>query len=88
MQRAAHFVLRILAASGTSVRPFASAAEADDGASAIRRALPVAESLLQVEAVTLGAVLGQWRHSGAAWLLEDSDVRSHSALHRRAANAG
>lgn len=88
MQRAAPFVLRIAAASGTSVRPFPTAAEAYDEASAVRRALSGAGSLLQVEDVTSGAVLGQWRHDGTGWLLEDSAPRSPSALRLEVASAG
>ena len=88
MQRAAPFVLRIAAASGTTVRPFPTAAEAYDEASAVRRALPGAGSLLQVEDVTSGAVLGQWRHNGTGWFLEDSDARSPSAQPVEVASAG
>lgn len=63
------FVLRITTHQGAAVRPFRTAAEAYDGAASVRRTIAEVGAALQVEDVSSGAVLGEWRFDEGGWLL-------------------
>lgn len=70
MLETAPFILRVSSTCGCVARPFRTAAEAYDGAAAVRRTVGDPGAVLQVEDVTSGAVLGEWRHDGSCWLLD------------------
>jgi hypothetical protein len=65
----APFAVRISSTLHTAERPCRTAAEAYDGAAAVRRAVGDAGTVLQVADVTSGAILGEWRHDGTCWSL-------------------
>lgn len=81
MSSASPFILRVVSGRRGSVRPFRTAAEAYDEAAFVRRTNLGLGSRLQVEDVQSGAILGQWRHDGTTWALEDQAATTTEAGH-------